>query len=315
MGQQKTFISYVITAQGGAITRPVTENCDGYNVTATGGAVTLIGDMTFAHSGSPVLNQVVVVNFGGGVTIDGNILSFFGFTLDQYQALLPSIITGTWNGASWDIFISINNKPIVQYSVDGSVIIPLSIPGTAMANATIPVSKLENVGDAKILQGNGSTVVANTLNGDGTITNTGTLTIANDVITTVKILDANVTVLKLTTELRTELLVVPVSFESGEQGAYKIKMQYSGSFLDVYAEAVKAIAGTDTATIILKNNAGTTMTVTTPIVFAISDAFGTAYDSAITGNNTFVAGDIITVNTAKTTPGGKALVTLKILRS
>ncbi len=92
-------------------------------------------------------------------------------------------------------------------------------------------------------------------------------------------------------------------------------MPYPGVVQEVYAEAVKGIAATDSATVILKDNAGTTMTVTTPIVFAASDAFGTVYSSAITANNSFVAGDVITINTAKATAGGKALVTLKILRT
>jgi len=51
---------------------------------------------------------------------------------------------------------------------------------------------------AQILVGNGSNVAtARTLSGDATISNTGAITIANDAITTIKILDANVTVSKI----------------------------------------------------------------------------------------------------------------------
>ena len=91
--------------------------------------------------------------------------------------------------------------------------------------------------------------------------------------------------------------------------------KFSTYFVNVYAIATKAIAATDAGTVVLKDNAGTTMTVTTPISFAASDAFGTAYTSAVTASNTFVAGDILTILTAKTTAGGKVLISLEVTRS
>ena len=105
-----------------------------------------------------------------------------------------------------------------------------------------------------------------------------------------------------------------VSFEAGETGDFKIKMGFDGTLTDIYAFATKVIAGTDNGTIVPKNNAGTTMTSGT-ITFTASDARGTAYTSSPSANNTFVAGNILTFTTAKTTSGGKVHLSLKFTRN
>ena len=105
-----------------------------------------------------------------------------------------------------------------------------------------------------------------------------------------------------------------VSFEAGETGDFKIKMGFDGTLTDIYAFATKVIAGTDNGTIVPKNNAGTTMTSGT-ITFTASDARGTAYTSSPSANNTFVAGDVLTFTTAKTTSGGKVHLSLKFTRN
>lgn len=67
------------------------------------------------------------------------------------------------------------------------------------ASAAIAFSKLATLATGHILAGNGGVVTDVTLGGDATIGATGTLTIANNAITTVKIADANVTLAKLAT--------------------------------------------------------------------------------------------------------------------
>jgi len=92
-------------------------------------------------------------------------------------------------------------------------------------------------------------------------------------------------------------------------------MPYPGSVTNLYVQVTKALAATDAGTVILKNNAGTTMTATTPVSIPLSTVAGTAYDTAITANNSFVAGDILTVFTAKTTVGGKVTCSIGIVRA
>lgn len=133
-------------------------------------------------------------------------------------------------------------------------------------------------------------------------------------IETANIEDDAVTVAKVENNLTYEVLTFPVSFESGEQCDNKVKMPYPGTVTEVYAIATKAIAGTDAGTITPKNNAGTTMT-SGVITFAASDSLNTAYTATPSANNTFAAGDILSFTTAKSTAGGKALVSVKVTRS
>ena len=107
---------------------------------------------------------------------------------------------------------------------------------------------------------------------------------------------------------------LPVSFEAGETGDFKIKMGFAGTLSEIYAYATKVIAGSDNGTITPKNNAGTTMTSGT-ITFTAGDPRGTAYTSTPSANNTFVAGDILTFTTAKGTSGGKVHLSLKFTRT
>jgi hypothetical protein len=51
------------------------------------------------------------------------------------------------------------------------------------------------------------------------------------------------------------------------------------------------------------------------ITFTASDARGTAYTSTPSANNTFIAGDILTLTTAKVTAGGWARVSITYTRT
>lgn len=124
---------------------------------------------------------------------------------------------------------------------------------------------------------------------------------------------ASITVPKLETNLQYEMIVIPVSFNSGETAMNKIKMPYPGSLVGLYAISTSEIA--DSSTITPKDNAGTVMTDGT-ITFAAGDNVDTAYISTPSANNTFVADDVLEFLTQTSTLGsGKALLTIKILRS
>lgn len=124
----------------------------------------------------------------------------------------------------------------------------------------------------------------------------------------------SVTVAKVEATLSTEVITRRVSFETGEQCANKIKMPYPGTVVEAYFVVDKVIAGTDDGTITPKNNAGTSMTGGLITVTAAS-ALDTGFTSTITGNNTFIAGDILSFTTAKTTAGGFGTLSIKITKS
>lgn len=126
--------------------------------------------------------------------------------------------------------------------------------------------------------------------------------------------DGQVAVTNLSEELTFEEIIVPVSFEANEVGDMKIRIEYACTVTAIYAAVSKAIAATDDATIVPKNNSGTTMGTGT-ITLPASTAIGTAVTSTPSTDNTFTAGQIMTLTTAKTTAGGKALVTIKVVRT
>lgn len=327
-----------ILAAGVTKTYPVTDTVDIYEIRADGGAVVLAGNVSIAASGSPVRGTTYTFIIGGGFTLGANTFTVFGASLTAAMVLYKCKAFCYYTGAAWDVYIDLENASA-----------NVNIPGTSINSGTLTNTQISNVAAiawaklaaapaaarghflrsgvngvvesasgstaGRMLIGDGTDVISVAMSGDGTLAGTGAMTIANNAITTVKITDANVTVAKVSADLKAELIVFPVSFESGEQTTYKIRMPYPGSVVHIYAECIKAIAATDAATITPKNNAGTNMTVTTPISFAASDPLTTAYSSAITADNTFVGGDFIQFTMAKVTAGGKALVTVEITRS
>ena len=86
---------------------------------------------------------------------------------------------------------------------------------------------------------------------------------------------------------------VNVSFESGFVGDFKGKDGICGNSNKCIRILTKTIGAVD-AVITIKNNAGTTMG---SITFTASDAKGMAQTVAISSNNTFSAGDVLTFTT------------------
>lgn len=315
MAQKKNYSSYKITAAGGTVPMALSDNADGYIVSASGGSVTLLADMIFSVTGTPKGGDTIKVIYNGGVTLSGHALTFGAVTLTAAQALTPLIIEAVYDGSSWGVKVLQDTNPSLSDAyLNGEYLISQSVPNAALMDETITLDKLAAVTGAEILMGSGTGVTSVPLSVDITVNVDGEVAIANGAITTVKIDDNAVTVDKISTALQTEVITVDVNFETGEVGAYLFDIPFPCEVTNVYAYAYKAIAGTDNGTIVFKDNIGTTMTVTTPIVFTASDPRGTAYESAVTGNNTFAAGDKLTVFTAKTTAGGKVKVSITLLR-
>jgi len=145
--------------------------------------------------------------------------------------------------------------------------------------------------------------------------------LASNSVTTDKIVDGSVTaskladgaipISKLDSQVTTELIVVPVSFETDEQGDYKIKFPYDCEVLEAIAYVTKLIEATQDATIIMKDDSSDVLgdgIMTMPAGLNTGSGVSTVPIS----NTTFTAGDTMTFTCGKTTPGGKALISLKI---
>jgi hypothetical protein len=126
--------------------------------------------------------------------------------------------------------------------------------------------------------------------------------------------NSSVTAAKVSTNLKTEVLSRQISFETSEVGDMKMYMGYSGTVEYLHFTVDKAIAATDDGTIVPKNNGGVAMTDGTITVTA-SSAIATGFTATPTANNTFVAGDLLTFTTAKTTKGGTGTLYIKVTKA
>jgi len=102
-----------------------------------------------------------------------------------------------------------------------------------------------------------------------------------------------------------------VSFETNYVGDFKVRMGYAGTITGAYAFLTKALGAVD-GVITFKNNAGTTMGT---ITFTASDPKGTAQTATFSANNTFSAGDVITITTSGGSTAGVALISFDTTRT
>lgn len=125
-------------------------------------------------------------------------------------------------------------------------------------------------------------------------------------VTTLKLADGAVTALKAAGGIVTDIPSIKGSFETGEQATNPIKVYYDGYVSGCFVVVLSDIEPTQAGTIVPKNNAGTSMTLSAPL--DISGSAGDSFYVDITGNNTFSTGDVLTYTTAKTTAGGTVMI-------
>lgn len=258
-------------------------------------------DRTKLASGS---NNHIVINSGTGVM--------------SSEALLANTRGGTGKDMSAD-------SGIVKVAT--GTFSAATIVNADIATGTIALNKLVNLTSTQIVVGNGSNVpTAVTMSGDATLSNAGALTIADDAVTTAKILDANVTGTKIPNDtinvnhtvaaLRRHLETIDISFETGEVGVYKVRVPWNCTLDFAYSYVTKAIAATDNGTITFKTHADTIMDTgagvgSGVITYTASTARDSATNITFTGTNTFSAGELLTLFSEKTTAGGKVLLSLR----
>lgn len=112
----------------------------------------------------------------------------------------------------------------------------------------------------------------------------------------------------------TETLRLDVSFETGWQGTYYLRVPFPCTVTAAKARVTKALSNTDAGTIQLKDNSGTDFgggLITIPL----SSAHGTGVTAtAITANNVFTANQEIQFLVAKPTVGGACSIDVTITR-
>lgn len=113
---------------------------------------------------------------------------------------------------------------------------------------------------------------------------------------------------------RTESQTFVVSFDAAtELGDVKVLFPYACTVTGFYAAVTKTVEATNNATITPKNNAGTTLT-SGELTLTAGTTIGTAFTSTPSANNTFTAGQVLTLTVAKGAAGGKCLLTVTYTR-
>ena len=340
-----------VTSAGGTYTVDLETITDGLYLVPNSPPLTLFANIAVNFSGTPIDQQVILVGWGQYV-LSGNTMTINGTALTDTQALSSGAYEFIYINGAWakTYIVSLNDVE----KIDGNVLVDETVTlakiedvtsayvvlgnasnrptATAVtgdiaitnagvtsiaagvivnadvnASAAIALSKLAALTASKVAVTDGSGIIttANQLTpalggtGQDTSASTGFATVSAGTWSVGSISD---------------VITLDVSFETGELGDFKISIPYACTVTEIYTYAYKAIAATDNGTIVPKNNGGTTMTAGT-ITFTASDARGTAYTSSPSANNTFSAGELLTLTTAKTTAGGKVLVSIKVTRT
>ncbi|RLA80992.1 MAG: hypothetical protein DRG33_01385 [Deltaproteobacteria bacterium] len=108
------------------------------------------------------------------------------------------------------------------------------------------------------------------------------------------------------------IVVIPMSFESGEQTATKIYFPFKVRIDKIRSIVTKAIAGTDDGTITGANANGNSANGV--VTVAASSALNTEDSASPTSNNIVEADSYYKLTSSKSTAGGKVLVTLEFTR-
>jgi hypothetical protein len=195
---------------GGSPSIDQTENIAVYEVIGTG-ALTSNWGVTLAAA--PVNGMVCKFIWHPTVTLAGNAVSFFGVQMPDHLVNIPQVITCLYTTA-WNV--------VYESSFAGT-----SIISTAMiVDKAVTLDKMDDINTGSIYIGSptkrpielaigtsaqipistGTTLVYRTISNDATITNTGVLTIANNAITTGKIIDEAVTMDKLADLARSSMI-------------------------------------------------------------------------------------------------------------
>ena len=285
------------------------------------GTVTLTGGLVVSPSGTPTTGQRVVVTWNASVTPSGNTITIFGETVPTELAARNFVAECLWDGTGgpWVVNIlpdfagvgivdsdrlaadSVTTAKIEDDAVTLAKMAPLTKGNLIVGNSSNAPTALDIGVDSKILIGDATAGAgAYVLSGDVTMTKGGVISLAASSVTTAKILDANVTPAKLSASSNKGQFAVQLEFdEAAKIGVIKYQICSTCTIDGIYA-TVNRVPATDTATVIPKNHGMVAMTggqidITTAL------ALGNIVSVTPTANNTFTAGEQMTLETSKTT--------------
>lgn len=333
-----------VTINTGAVTASSPNVSDSAVVYRVTGTETLsVSDFTIAPTGAATKNIRIEILWDATCTLNGNSVIIFGTTMPD--ELFETSSTDTkfsavciYDGTAWKVTTSadiaglgfvgtaaladdaVTTAKILDANVTTAKILDANVTTTKIADANVTTVKIadSSVTTAKILDANVTT--AKIL--DANVTD---VKLAANAVTTAKIADANVTTAKIADDAVTNAKLednanrytrdIRISFlTAGEIGVLNFIMPEDCDVEQVSGTVMQPFA-TDTGTVIFKNNAGTVMTGS-QIDFTTGLVLGNQVTNTVTGNNSFTAGQKITLELSKTTAGsGIANISLCIIKT
>jgi hypothetical protein len=296
------------------------------------GTVTLSGASSISYSGSPVKNEAYFFHYEASVTPSGNTFSIFGQAVPSDMLSSKFVAECIYDGSAWKVKLlpsfdglgiigadrlaasSVTTAKIADNSVELAKMYELATGSVIFGNASNRPTAL-SVADSTIVVGDSSTgLVSVAVSGDATLTKTGALTIANSAVTTAKIADDAVTAAKLDDDSNRTQVVIPTSFESaGEIGVLEYKICFPCTIEAIHGTVTKTFVSTGTH--IFKDDTGTVLTGS-QIDMSNALTLGNIVSTTPTANNTFVAGDVIKIETSVSgAVGGRSTIVLCMLKS
>lgn len=275
--------------------------CDvqSFRLTGATNPVVLLGNVTIAASGTPVLNQKVTFYNECNITLGAFSVTVMGVTMPTSLATKNYKAEFIWDGSVW------------QGGFEGYLNEDGWLQGTDIEDATITLAKLVNLTSAQVIVGNGSNIpTAVAVSGVIILTNAGVtgytaLSITNAAISA----SANITRTKnakgtadyviindgtgdfsqeaqlaalrggngidnsaatgfpiwaagvqTVTTLTDVARIDNVSFVTANQGIYYIYFPFACTVTNLNVRVTSVIAATDAGTLTIQNNAGTAMT-------------------------------------------------------
>jgi hypothetical protein len=287
---------------------------------------------TIVPTGSPDKDTFVEIVWNANLTIGASALQIFGANIPNELIASKFIAECLYDGAAWIVTVRPSFDEVGIIGADR--LAASSVTTAKIADDAITLAKVDAPGKGKIIYGDGlgdpkyltiqdaefiigdTTLGATsqTISGDATVTKTGALTIANSAVTTAKIADDAVTAAKLDDDSNRTQVVIPTSFESaGEIGVLEYKICFPCTIEAIHGTVTKTFVSTGTH--IFKDDTGTVLTGS-QIDMSNALTLGNIVSTTPTANNTFVAGDVIKIETSVSgAVGGRSTIVLCMLKS
>ena len=304
------------------------------SITRINGSVTLTGNLNISPLGTALKNTTIKVLWEASVTITvGNQVVIFGETVPDELAAKNFVAECVYNGAAWVVNILPDFAGTGIIGVDR--LASDSVTTAKIVDGAVTLAKMDSLNKGSIIYGNttsdtaalivggadGRMILGDIINGlaavdmsgDATIAKTGALTIATSAVTTAKIADDAVTSAKLDDDSNRTQVVIPTSFETaGEIGVLEYKICFPCTIEAIHGTVTKPF--TSTGTHIFKDDTGTVLTGS-QIDMSSGLFLGNIVSTTPTANNTFVAGDVIKIETSVSgAVGGRSTIVLCMLK-